>query len=372
MADERTVNVGLVGVGGIAGFNHFPGIKTAPGGRVVAMTDVAPQLLDERSREWPGVRAYPDMHGLLAHPGLDAVIIATPNVTHRPLVVAAAQAGKHVLCEKPLAMSSDEARVMLAAARTAGVRHMTAFTYRFVPAMQYLKHLVDQGELGQPLHFRAQRFQDWHTHSLGWRQWRDTAGSGELGDMASHRIDYARFLIGEIRSVCGMMKQFVPRDSDTEGRPTRPSDTDDWVGFVVEFSGGVTGVFESTKLARGHGSGGHGHDFVEVNGSEASAVYQLRRPYELQIGRHGETFETIPVPAQFWKVSASLRPAGEGDPSVVWRYDQAVEFITAIRDRRDCSPSFADGVRCQAVMDAVVESVATRRWVDVADSPREA
>ena len=183
--------------------------------------------------------------------------------------------------------------------------------------------------------------------------------------MASHRIDYARLLIGEIKSVCGMMKQFVPRDTDSEGRAVRPSDTDDWVGFVVEFANGVTGVFESSKLTRGHGSGGHGHDFVEVNGTEASAIYQLRHPYELQIGKRNGRFETVQVPHEFWKVPASLRTAGDGDPSVVWRYDQEVEFISAIQEGRDASPSFNDGVRCQAVIDAVVKSVAERRWVDV-------
>ncbi|MBI3464329.1 MAG: Gfo/Idh/MocA family oxidoreductase [Planctomycetes bacterium] len=365
MAEKPNVNVGLIGVGGIAAYVHYPGVQTAPGARVLAMTDTEKSLLQEREREWSGVRSCGTVEELLGTPGLDAVIVATPNCTHLSLVLSAVRAGKHVLCEKPLAMNLGQAREMLDAARAAGVRHMTAFTYRLVPAMRYLKHLIERGDLGQPLHFRAQRFQDWHVHSLGWRQWRDTAGTGELGDMASHRIDYAHFLIGPIRSVCGMMKQFVPRDTDEDGRPVRPSDTDDWVGFVAEFARGVTGVFESSKLARGHGSGGHGHDCVEVNGTDASAIYQLRQPYELQIGRRDSRFETVKVPESFWKLPGSLRVAGEGDPSVVWRYDQAVEFIESIREGRDARPSFVDGVRCQAVIDAVVRSVADRRWVEV-------
>ena len=365
MTNELPVNVGLIGVGGIAGYVHYPGLQTAPGARVAAITDTDQTLLQQRAREWEGVRSFATIEQLLQAPGVDAVIVATPNCTHRPLVLATVRAGKHVLCEKPLAMNLAETREMWHAARAADVRHMTAFTYRCVPAMRYLKQLVERGDLGQPLHFRAQRFQDWHVHSLGWRQWRDTAATGELGDMASHRIDYAQFVIGPIQSVCGMMKQFVPRDTDTEGRPVRPSDTDDWVGFVVEFANGVTGVFESSKMTRGHGSGGHGHDLVEVNGTEASAIYQLRHPYELQIGRRDGQFETVKVPESFWKSPGSLRVAGEGDPSVVWRYDQAVEFIESIRENRDARPSFADGVRCQAVVDAVVRSVAERRWVDV-------
>jgi predicted dehydrogenase len=366
MGTERTVNVGLIGVGGIAAFTHYPGMKTAPGARVIAMTDTDHGLLERRAKEWPELRACSSVEELLGVSGLDAVVIATPNCTHPGLVSLAARAGKHVMCEKPLALNVVEAREMLEAARAAGVRHMTAFTYRFVPAMRYLKSLVDRGDLGQPLHFRAQRFQDWHVHSLGWRQWRDQAGTGELGDMASHRIDYAHFLLGPIRAVCGTMKQFVPRDRiEVDGDPCRPSDTDDWVGFVAEFDNGVTGVFESSKLMRGHGSGGHGHDFVEVNGMDASAIYELRHPYELKLGGRDRTFETVRVPNEFWKLAGSTRKAGEGDPAVVWRYDQEVEFITAIQQNRDPVPSFADGVRCQAVIDAVVQSTTERRWIDV-------
>ncbi len=366
MAADRAINVGLIGVGGIAAFTHFPGIKTAPNARVVAITDTDPKLVEQRRKEWPSVFDYPSVSKLLEAGDVDAVIIATPNCTHRQLVLDAVAAGKHVLCEKPLAMNLAEAREMLGAAREAAVRHMTAFTYRFVPAMRFLKFIVDRGDLGRPLHYRAQRFQDWHVYSLGWRQWRDKAGTGELGDMASHRIDYARLLFGEITTVCGMMKQFARRDRNaTDGSPVRISDTDDWVGFVVEFANGATGVFESSKLARGHGSGGHGHDFVEVNGAEASAIYQLRNPFELLIGRREGRFEPVPVPEQFWKVPGSLRSAGDGDASVVWRYDQEVEFIAAIQQGRDANPSFYDGMKCQAVMDAVVRSVNERRWVEV-------
>jgi predicted dehydrogenase len=367
MANERRVNVGLIGVGGIAAFTHYPGVQTAPGARVLGMTDTEPTLLEQRAKEWPESRPCRSVDDLLSLPGLDAVVVATPNWTHCRLVSTAVAAGKHVLCEKPLGMNLAETREMLDLARTADVRHMTAFTYRFVPAMRYLKFLIDRGDLGRPVHFRAQRFQDWHVHSLGWRQWQDKAGTGELGDMASHRIDYAHYLLGPIRSVCGTMKQFVPRDRmATDGKPCRPSDTDDWVGFVVEFASAATGVFESSKLARGHGSGGHGHDFVEVNGMDASAIYELRRPYELKLGRRNAAFETVRVPVEFWKVPGSTRAAGEGDPSVVWRYDQDVEFVSAIRQERDAVPSFYDGVRCQAVIDAVVQSATERRWVDVA------
>ncbi len=365
----QPIRIGLIGVGGQTEYVHYPAFKTARSARVVAMTDSNPELLKRRVGEWATRRneiaAYTDPFEIFAHDGLDAVVICTPNNTHAPLALAAFRAGKHVLCEKPLALTLAEAKKILRAAQDARVRHMTAFTYRFVPAMQYLKHLVIRGDLGEPRHFRAQRFQDWPDTSLGWRQWRSTAGTGELGDMASHRIDYGRFLLGEITRVCGAMKQFLPRDRDAAGNRVRPADTDDWCSFIGEFACGATGVWESTKLARGHSTGGRGHDFVEINGAEASAIYELRHPYCLLIGKRGGSFKIVPVPRKFLKRPKSLRKVGAGDPTRVWRYDQEVEFIEAIREGRDASPSFADGLAAQSVIEAVLQSVKQRRWIDI-------
>ena len=136
-----------------------------------------------------------------------AVIIATPNFTHAPIALAAIAHGKHVLCEKPLALNAADARAMAEAADRAGVRHMTAFTYRFVPAMRYLRHLVQRGDLGQPYHYRSCRLQDWGTRNLGWRQVKKLAGTGELGDMLSHRIDFAHLLVGPMQRLVANLKQ---------------------------------------------------------------------------------------------------------------------------------------------------------------------
>ena len=366
MTDQETVRIGLIGVGGIAGYVHYPGVGTAPNAEVVAIADPDEELLARRRQEWEIERACADPYELLSAPDIDAVIVATPNYRHGPLAREAVRQGKSVLCEKPIAMDLGEAREMLAEAQTAGVRNMTAFTYRFVPAMRYLKHLIDKGDLGELRHFRAQRFQEFPDTSLGWRQWRETAGTGELGDMASHRIDYGRLLVGEIRAVCGAFKQFELRDRDRDGNPVKPADTDDWVAFIAEFENGATGVWESTKLATGRGMGGLSHDMVEVNGTAGSAIYQLNKPYELILGKKGGSLEVVRVPAEFLKLPGSLRAAGEGDFTVVWRYDQAVEFVSAIREGRDCIPSFKDGVKCQAVMETVLKAIEERRWVEVA------
>ncbi len=169
---------------------------------------------------------FTDYHDAIAHDGVDAVIVSTPNFTHPAIVLAAVAAKKHVLCEKPLALDFAAAQAMYRAAEEAGVRHMTAFTYRFVPAMRYMKHLVDSGAIGTPTHFRAQRFQDWGVRPLGWRQVKKLAGSGEVGDMLSHRIDYAHHLVGPISRLVASVRTFVPK------RGGQISDVDDWVAVL--------------------------------------------------------------------------------------------------------------------------------------------
>ena len=129
-------------------------------------------LLEKRQAEWGVAAATTDAEALCRSDEIDAVVIATPNDTHRPIAVAAARAGKHVMCEKPLGLSAGEVRAMYEAARDARVVHMTAFTYRFAPAMRYLRHLLKSGALGTPRHFRSQRFLDWPETSWGWRQYR--------------------------------------------------------------------------------------------------------------------------------------------------------------------------------------------------------
>src|SRR5207244_4466504 len=162
----------------------------------------------ERAKAQTGISSLcTDYNELLKRDDVNAVVIATPNHLHAPITLAAVALGKHVLCEKPIAMNYPESVHMLKAAQKANVRHMTAFTYRFVPAMRYMAHLVHSGAVGQPYHFRANRLQDWDARPLGWRQVQRLAGSGELGDMLSHRIDYGHLLIGPISRVVGRTRR---------------------------------------------------------------------------------------------------------------------------------------------------------------------
>src|SRR5437588_2667246 len=221
---ETRVGVGVVGGGGIGNSVDLPGLRLCPQAEIVAVCDADGDLARRRAAEYGVPHVLTDHQDLLRLPAVDAVVVATPTVLHAPIALAAIAAGKHVLVEKQLAMGYAEAVAMYEAAERAGVRHMTAFTYRFVPAMRYLKHLLGRGVAGLPRHLRLARFQDWPDVDLGWRQHRKLAGSGEVGDMGAHRIDYCHDLIGPIARVVGVTRNFVPVRPGRNGGP-RPSCT---------------------------------------------------------------------------------------------------------------------------------------------------
>ena len=186
-----------------------------------------------------------DRERFLARDNIDAVVVAVPNYLHREVVLAALEAGKHVLCEKPLAMNSAQAREMLNAAQSAGRVHMTAFTYHFAPAIQYLKHLVKRGDLGEIRSVRAAYLMAFGGHLSGWRSSKKLAGSGVLADIGSHLIHLVRSLAGDIEAVSAL-ERGLRNDPD--------SDVDDWAAFLAEFNSGACGTFEVCRLCPGRGS----------------------------------------------------------------------------------------------------------------------
>ncbi len=355
-----TLNVAIIGCGGISLQNHLPGLALCRDTRVTAVCDSNPATLEAARQKTGAAISSIRYEDIVTRDDIQAVIIATPNLLHPPIALAAIRHGKHVLCEKPIALNVRDAREMATAADHAGVRHMTAFTYRFVPAMRYLGHLIRQGELGQPYHYRSCRLQDWGTRNVGWRQIKKLAGTGELGDMLSHRIDFAQHLIGPMKRIVANVKNLTPL------RDGHPNDTDDWVAILAEFIDGATGVLESSKLASGRNESWRSLDYVELNGSEASFEFTTGKWNELQYGKlGGPGMKPLPVPREFWTWPGSPRDPNAGDPMISFRYDQAFEFIDAIRNGRPCVPSFHDGARTQAVMDAAVRSAETRAWVDL-------
>ncbi len=357
----KTLGVAIVGCGGISLQNHLPGLALCPETKVTALCDADANTLARASQQTGVTATSTRYEEIVTRDDVHAVIIATPNFVHSPIAHAAIAAGKHVLCEKPIAMNYPEAKSMADAAEQAGVRHMTAFTYRFVPAMRYLHHLIQRGDLGQPYHYRSCRLQDWGTRNVGWRQQKRLAGTGEIGDMLSHRIDFAFHLVGPMKRLVASLKNLTPL------RGGAPNDTDDWVAILAEFTNGASGVLESSKLASGVNEGWRSPDRVEINGSAGSFSFTTGSWNELQFGPvGGPGLKALPVPREFHVWPGSPRDPGVGDPLVSFRYDQAVEFINAIREQRPCAITFHDGARMQGVTDAALLSAETGRWVDLA------
>ena len=356
----ETLGIAIIGCGGITLQNHLPGLALCAETRVAALCDTNPATLEKAARDTGIGVTSTKYEEIVTRDDVHAVIIATPNVSHTPIALTAIAAGKHVLCEKPIAMSYADAKAMAEAADAANVRHMTAFTYRFVPAMRYLGHLISCGDLGEPYHYRSCRLQDWGTRHLGWRQVKALAGTGELGDMLSHRIDFAQHLVGPMKRIVANTRLLVKE------RGGAPSDLEDWVAILAEFQNGASGVLESSKLASGRNESWRSLDYVELNGSAGTFEFTTGKWNELQHGKAGGPgLSTLPVPREFWTWPGSPRDPAVGDPLISFRYDQAWEFIDAIRNQRPCVPDFHAGARTQAAMDAAVRSAEARAWVDL-------
>ncbi|MBI3877080.1 MAG: Gfo/Idh/MocA family oxidoreductase [Verrucomicrobia bacterium] len=355
-----TLNFALVGTGVISLQNHLPGLALCKDVKVTALCDANPATLETARQQTGAPITSTNWEDIIKRDDIHAVIIATPNVFHPPVAIAAARSGKHVLSEKPLALNYADAKQMADEADKARVRHMTAFTYRFVPAMRYLHHLIGKGDAGRIYHYRSCRLQDWGTRNVGWRQQRKMAGTGEIGDMLSHRIDFARHLVSEFKRLVSSLVNHTPM------RGGQPNDTDDWVGLLAEFQNGATGVMESSKLASGVNEGWKSPDRVEINGSEASYSFTTGCWNELQYGKlGGPGMKALPIPKEFYTWPGSPRDPGAGDPLVSFRYDQAVEFVNAIREERPCAVTLRDGARAQAVIDAAVKSSEIGQWVEL-------
>ncbi len=272
------------------------------------LSDPNPAALAEASRGHRRDATYADPFALLK----DAPRRRGDHRDPQPLSPrprrAAAESGRHVLCEKPLALSVAEAKEMLGAAERAGVRHMTAFTYRFVPAMQYMHHLVTSGAIGTPWHFRAQRFQDWGRRAIGWRQRLSEAGSGEIGDMLSHRLDFAHLTMGPMRACRGADESQIWPTRLDESRQRTPVGHRGLGGLPGASSSAASrGVFESVKTATGYAGGVTSRDFCEVNGSDGAVIYELSHPLRVLRAGKGAATSRGDVPTEFRKIRRLAR-----------------------------------------------------------------
>jgi predicted dehydrogenase len=349
------IRIGLIGAGGAARAIHIPGFALYDGVEIAAVCD--------SNREAAAATGVPDVTSdignLLARDDIHAIINATPNYLHREVVLAAARAGKHILCEKPLALNVQDAREMLRAAEAAHIVHMTAFTYRYVPALSYMRHLVEQGRLGKLRTVRAAYLMALSGHLLGWRSVKAQAGSGVLADVGSHLMQMVELAAGPVDSLCASSRRF---------REDPASDVEDWIAFLADYRNGATGTVEIARVCPGRGAGITENIFIELYGSEGSAIFDLQDPWGLQLGTAAEAAkppDRVAVPTEFLKIPNSPRDVNAHDPRWGYRYDQAFQFLESIRLNKTRPPSFADGVRCQAILDAALASAESRSWVKV-------
>jgi predicted dehydrogenase len=328
-----------------------------------------------------------DWRRLLDRDDIGLVDICTPGDTHAEIAVAALEAGKHVLCEKPLANTVDEARAMAAAAERAeadGVVAMVGFTYRRVPAIALARQLVAEGRIGTVRHVRAQYLQDWIADPeapMSWRLEKAKAGSGALGDIGAHVVDLTQFVTGErITAVTGMLETFVherPLPGDAGGAlgTDRSSGggrgqvtVDDAAAFLARFSDGAMGVFEATRFATGRKNAIR----VEVNGSRGSLAFDFEEMNVLHLYDADEPsstagFRRILVTEPDHPYAGAWWPPGHLLGYEHGFTHQVVDLMTAIAEGTRPEPSFADGLQVQLVLDAVEQSAASGSWADIAE-----
>jgi predicted dehydrogenase len=295
-----------------------------------------------------------------------------PNDTHAEPCIKAAEAGKHVLCEKPLARTAEEAKQMLDAVEKHGVKNMVAFNYRFVPAIRLIRNLIDQGALGQIYHFRAVYLQEWIMPHYGtpmiWRLDKDVAGSGALGDLGAHIIDLAHYLVGGIKGVSALTKTFI-KNRPNNGQMAEVKVDDAFVA-AVEFENGAIGTLESTRFAGGRKN----YNCFEINGEKGSIFFNLERMNEMETFWVGEEpketqgFHNVLVTEGHHPWWENWWPHGH---IIGWEHT----FVHEINHLLDCivndkevgphGATFEDGYRAAVICDAVLESAQTKKQVDI-------
>jgi predicted dehydrogenase len=286
------------------------------------------------------------------------------------IAMAAARNGKHVICEKPIARSAAEARKMLDAVREAGVTHMVAHNYRRLPAIAFAKRLIDAGKLGTIRHFNAVYYQDWlvdPNFPYVWRHDIIEGGSGAHGDMSAHTVDLARHLVGDFEAVNGVQTVFVKERPVPQGGKL-PVTADDATYFLARFRNGALGSFLATRFATGR------KNFLrlEIFGSAGAAVFNLERLNELEYFSSADDsaeqgFRNILVTESKHPYMDAWWPPGH---IIGWEHTfihEIKEFLTAVSLKQPVDPDFSDGLRCQLVLDAVMESAKNERWIEIAE-----
>lgn len=311
-----------------------------------------------------------DWKKLIARDDIDVIDICTSNNVHMPIAIAAAKAGKHIICEKPVAMNATEAKAMLDAAEAAGVKHMVAFNYRRVPAIAFARQMIEEGKIGKVFHFNAVYYQDWLVDPdfpYVWRHDKKVAGSGAHGDMNAHIVDLARFLVGEIESVCGAEEVFIKERKLADRSGLGTVTADDALFSLAKFSDGALGSLMATRFA----SGRKNYLRFELFGSKGSLLFNLERLNEIQYYTRSEAgreqgFRTILATESDHPYIKKWWPPGH---IIGWEHTfihEVGDLLTAIAEDGPITPNFFDGLRNQQVLDAMQKSAGEKAWIDVA------
>ncbi len=363
---------------------YFPELETQPVRKVLCGRSEEPLKAAAAAMGWEETET--DFDALIQRDDVDLIDIVTPNNVHVEMAIKAAQAGKHVFCEKPLAMNLAEAKQALAAVEAAGVVHMVCHNYRRAPAVALAKQMLEEGLLGTIYHWRSQYLQDWlldpQTPAV-WRTQKAIAGSGALGDLLAHSIDLALWLVGDIDRVCCDMETFVKERPPLAGIDASLGttaaagekvkvDVDDGVVALARFANGALGTLEATRFAPGH----RNYNFFEVNGSKGSIRFNLERMNELEyynvedpVGRQGfRLIQTLEEVHPFMGV-----PEGGGrywPPGHIVGYEHTfintvADLLVGIEKSESPAPNFADAVKTQAVLEACDSAAAAGGWAEV-------
>lgn len=372
---KESVNIGLVGTQ-FMGKAHSNAWLKVPYFFDIRMTPVlhtACSRNDEQRSRF--IEQYHWMHGeaswekMVKSRQIDVVDICTPNELHMPITLAAAKAGKHIVCEKPMARNAEEALQMYRAVQEAGVVHMMIFNYRFVPAIALARQFIDERKIGEVRHFNAVYYQDWLTDPdfpITWRHDAKASGSGAHGDMNAHIVDLARYLVGEFKSVSGMQQTFIEERPLPSGKGKGKVSTDDATSFLARFENGALGSFQATRLAAGR------KNFLrlEIFGSKGSLGFNLERMNELEYFDGSDTtvtqgFRNILVTDSSHPYIKSWWPPGH---IIGWEHTfihQIKELLERMAGSQNVIPDFYDGLRCQQVLEAVLTSTTTNAWTEI-------
>jgi predicted dehydrogenase len=378
--DAPQIGVGMLGYA-FMGKAHSNALKTIPSmmyppaaiPRLVAICGRNEEAVSEAAKRFGYEGYYTDWRQMLQNDAVDVFDNGGPNDAHAEPCIAAAKAGKHVFCEKPLGRTAEESKSMLDAVNKAGVKHMVAFNYRFVPAIVQAKKLIDSGALGRIFHYRAVYLQEWiidPNFPKIWRLDKSVAGSGSLGDLGAHIVDLARFLIGEPKKVMGMLKTFVEERPLPDGGGKGKVDVDDAFTALLEFENGAIGTVEASRFCQGRKN----HEVLEINGEKGSIRFNLERMNELDVFWAGEQpnttqgFHNVLVSEPYHPYWENWWPQGH---MIGWEHTFVHEFdhfFRAIVGKGDVAPwgaTFEDGYRNSVILDAISESARSGRLVDI-------